>query len=251
MKGEAVTISFNYNNCFPATEVKEPRLFSENSNQKTPDYSFKEKLEIEKARLGLLFSPFSQLELLFSPQNLNFNTQKIEKDFNACLTSEQPKPNVYEPQNEFRPSSPVHHPSSLQMFESFSPSTFNRQLTRILWETGWLTPNLAAQPLFYQAFLEGKLQPKFDLQALVDQILEQVNLVKEKGKVELSLGLKPENLGEVLLTLTSHSGLISIEIRAQSETKKMMESELEELKKQLKKAKVNFDKIQIVEITSS
>ncbi|MBU0672779.1 MAG: flagellar hook-length control protein FliK, partial [Candidatus Margulisbacteria bacterium] len=115
-------------------------------------------------------------------------------------------------------------------------------------QTGWLTPNIEAQPQLYLAQLQGKLLSKLDLQSLVDEIISQVNLVKEKGKVELTVGLRPKDLGEIILTLTSRSGMISIAIQAPDGTRKALEDELAELELALKKAKVNLAEIRIVNL---
>ena len=113
-------------------------------------------------------------------------------------------------------------------------------------KTGWLVPNMEMQPLLFAAQLEGKLLSKLDLQSLVDKILSQVNLVKTKGKVELRLGLRPQNLGEILLTLTSKSGMISIQIQAPEETRKLLQAELLELELALKKSGINLAEIKII-----
>ncbi|MGB9612794.1 MAG: flagellar hook-length control protein FliK [Candidatus Margulisiibacteriota bacterium] len=244
MSGEVVTI------WVPKIESSEPRLWPDTYNQnRSVDDSFEQKLKFEQARLGLLFSPFPQLSSLFSPQNLVFN-RNPEKELNNYLTSEPAKVNNYsQPQPQSYPKTTVSQPSPPQIFESFPTKSFNHQFWQnLLYQTNWLIPNLEAQPLFYQAFLEGKLQPKLDLQFLVEQIINQVNLVKEKGRTELVLSLKPENLGEILLVLTAHSGMVSIQIQVPQETKKLLEAEIEKLKKSLRKAKVNFDKIEIEEV---
>ncbi|MEE8638471.1 MAG: flagellar hook-length control protein FliK [Candidatus Margulisiibacteriota bacterium] len=132
------------------------------------------------------------------------------------------------------------------MANYYSAKSVQPILQDLLMKTGWLVPNLEASPPFYLAGLEGKLLNKLDLQFLVDQILLQVKIVKEKGKVELTLGLRPENLGEILLTLTSKSGMVSIQIQAPEETRKLIEAELKELELALKKAKVNLAGIKIL-----
>lgn len=238
---------------FPQIDANEPRLLPDSYNRISSDRSFEEKLKLEQARLGLLFSPFSQLESIFSSlQNLNFKSESIENAFNSYLALEQPKTAMPEQQDQLRPSSFLHRPSSPQIFESVPMQSFNRQsLQQLLAQAGWLTPNLAAQPQFYNAFLEGKLQLKFDLQLLIDQIVEQVKLVKGKERTELSLTLKPEELGEILLVLTSRSGTISIQLQTSSETKKLIDSQKEELERALKKAHVNFDRIEIREVTAN
>jgi len=230
-------------------EVSEPRLAADNSNQNISDRSFEEKLKFEKARLGLLFSPFSQLGSFFSsPTDLTFSSTITEDQLNSCLVSETNHYNLPENRQNYGSSNPSAR-SQLQMFDSAPPPAFNRQmLQELLSKTNWLVPNLSALPFFYQAFLDGKLQPKLDLQFLIDQIIDQVKVVKEKGKTELILGLKPENLGEILLILSTHSGIVSIQINASPETKKLIDSQREELERALKKAKIRFDKIEVREV---
>jgi len=233
----------------PKVELNEPRLAADNHNQNSSDRSFEEKLQFEKARLGLLFSPFSQLGSFFSsPTDLAFSSTKTEDQLNSYLASEANHYNQPENQQSYG-SSNLSAYSQSQIFDSASSPAFNRQmLQELLSKTNWLVPNLEAQPFFYQAFLDGKLQPKLDLQFLIDQIIDQVKVVKDKGKTELILRLKPENLGEILLTLTAHSGMISIQINASPETRKLMESQRKELERALKKAKIRFDKIEISEV---
>jgi flagellar hook-length control protein FliK len=121
-------------------------------------------------------------------------------------------------------------------------------LQELLAKTGWLSPNLEASPLFFRAQMEGKLLSKLDLQHLVDQILAQVRLVKEKGKTELTIGLKSDDLGEIILTLTAKSGMISIQIQAPEEIRKQLEALRKELEIALKKANVNLAEIKIEKI---
>ena len=119
-------------------------------------------------------------------------------------------------------------------------------LQDLLIKTGWLTPNIAARPDMLLAQLDGKLLSKIDLQYLVDQIVNQVKMVQAKGKTELTLGLKQENLGELLLILTIRSGMISIEIQANDEVKKLIQAQLRDLEIALKKAKVRVAEIRVV-----
>ena len=115
-------------------------------------------------------------------------------------------------------------------------------------QSPFAVPNLAAQPLFSQAFEAGTLEPKLDLQALIDKILDQVNLVKSRGKTELSLNLKQEELGDIFLQLTSLSGKVSIFLSASAEAKKLIDAHKDELERALKKAHVNFGTVTIEEV---
>lgn len=118
----------------------------------------------------------------------------------------------------------------------------------ILIKTGWLVPNLASQPLLAQAQLAGKLLNRLDLQALVDEILSQLKIVQDKGQVELNLSLKPADLGEILLTLTSSAGAVTINIQAGPEAKKLLAEQRLELERALKKSQINLTAINITEI---
>jgi flagellar hook-length control protein FliK len=233
---------------FPQIDSNEPRLLTDNHNQSQSDHSFEDKLKLEQARLGLLFSPFNQLESIFSSfQSLNFNSNNSGSDLNGSLNDQASKYQLPEPTAKFGSSADAARQP--QVFDSAPSQTLARHsLQEIISRSEWFAPNLSAQPLFYQAFLEGKLQPKLDLQSLIDEIVQQVKIVKEKGKTEISLSINPEELGEILLTITSVSGMISIQIQTSKETKKLLESERAELERSLKKAKVNLGQIRIEEV---
>lgn len=234
---------------FSQIDASQSNLFQDSHAQPNADSSFEEKLKFEKSRLNLFFSPFAQLQSFFASQlNLNLKPPSESQglSFYSRLDQSESKPN--NPGATFRQTYPA-NASGPKIFDSSSFPTPNRQIVQALLEkTDWLIPNLEAQPFFNQVFMQGKLQPSFDLQSLVDQILEQISLVKSKNKTELSLALKPENMGEIILTLVSHSGTVSIQIQASSETKKLIDSRRQELEMALKKAKVNFDTIQISEV---
>ncbi|MBI5399456.1 flagellar hook-length control protein FliK [Candidatus Saganbacteria bacterium] len=213
---------------------------------------FQKYLDEEQKRLVLLFSPFNQFD--FSAW---FNYQ-ISTD---NQTGRQPKVNLFADINRPPVRTKTSEPGpTAKSITDANPANVNfsqlladnRQLTRqllqnILAQTGWLVPNLGAVPQFQSAQLQGKLLATFDLQALVDQIVSQVKMVKEKGKVELNLGLKPENLGEIFLTLSAQTGNVAIQIQASAETKKLLEQRLVDLEAALKKAHVNFTEIKIIE----
>ena len=235
---------------FPQIDSAKPRLSPDSYAQRTSDRSFEEKLRLEQARLGLFFSPLSQLEGLFSyPFSGEFKSADQASQKNIYSLLEEIKPPATGQQNQSHTSSPTPHTPSPQTFDSLPAQASGQNfLQQILARTGWLTPNLEAKPSFFQAFLEGKLQLKLDLQALIDQIVEKVKLVKSKGQAELSLTLKPEDLGEIILLITSRSGIVSIQIQASPETKKLIDSQRAELERALKKANVNFDQIQVKEV---
>jgi len=238
----------------PKVDISDPHLLTDNYsyNQNRTDYSFDEKLRQEKARLGLLFSPLIPFDSLFA-YALNQNTNHAQSGDAQDFFS-QPEKSTNKTQlsvNSFESSStPLHQ--SLQVFDSIPLKSLSSQsLQDLLTRSGWLTPNLETHPLFAQAFLDGKLQPKLDLQSLVDEIVRQSQLVKEKGKTELRLTLKPAELGDIILTLSSMSGLVSITIQASPEAKKLINDQKAELEKALKKANIHFDQIRIEEVDNN
>ena len=235
---------------FPQLEKTEPRLLTDSTNLRENDNTFDEKLRQEKARLGLLFSPFSQLSGFFAePFNLGLTVDQQSTEVRTAAAEERSgKAPAKTPNPADQPAPPAKQ-TSVQLFDSLPLANLNRQVLQdLLARTNWLVPNLQAQPLFYNASTSGRLQPSFDLQALIDQLVLQVNMVKSKGKVQFSLSMQPEELGQVVLTLTAQAGLISVDIQALSETKKLFDARRAELEKALAKANVHFDRITIREV---
>jgi len=231
-------------------QAPEASLFQDSFIQNSSDQSFQHYLEEETQRLGSLFSPWNQFD---------FGSWFTYPDFSSKSNSNTTKVNLFSDIEviPYENSQDNHQATSVQaetVINQLYGQPSNASLTNtpqvilqdLLAKSGWLTPNLEMHPLFYQAQLQGKLLSKLDLQFLVDQILTQVKIVKTKGKVELTLGLRPENLGEILLTLTSRSGMVTIQIQAPEETRKLIEAELAELEMALKKAKVNLADITVV-----
>jgi len=217
-------------------------------NQPNSDDTFEEKLK--KARLGLPYSPFAQIPNMFGymPASENYFSDKGEALDRSSRTDESAAP--YDKQTSKQVQANFNQPLRAEAIEtSLAPRQMNAASLRdMLLKTDWLVPNLEASQQFYQAFLAGKLQPNFDLQSLVDQIADQLAVVKSKGKTELSLTLKPPELGNILLTLSYHQGLVSVQIMAQAEAKRLIEDSREDLEAALKKAHINFDEIEIKEV---
>lgn len=234
-----------------APETSEPRLLTDTYKQNNFDSSFEEKLKAEKERIGLLFSPFAQLNSFFSsPLELTLLSTTAPAQENNADKVQEPSKTELSQQSAPKPSlDQASAARTMEVFGSAGSQQFNRQfLQELLTRSNLLIPNLAAQPMFSQAFEAGILQPKFDLQALIDKLLEQVNLVKDKNKTELSLNLKQEDLGDIFLQLTSVAGKVSIFMSASAETKKLIDSHKEDLERALRKANVDLDLVTIEEV---
>lgn len=231
----------------------EAGLSQGSSIQTNADDSFQKYLDDEQKRLAFMLSPFGQFDLgsWFSYPSFLSRAEACA-DVNLFSDAEPGAAERPSGANKPQPGQTAQTTTFSQPPQTASETYFanasQQTLQALLAKTGWLTPNLAASPLFYQAQLEGKLLGKLDLQSLVDQILTQVKMVKEKGKVELMVGLKPQDLGEILLKLTSRAGMVSIQIQAPEGSRKLLEAELRELEIALKKAGVDLEKIQILAI---
>ncbi len=233
-----------------ATETSDPRLLTDTYKQNNFDSSFEEKLKAEKERIGLLFSPFAQLNSFFSsPLELTLLSTTTSGPDAHAGPAREPAKNDLAQQSAHAPStSPSAGSRPAEVFEAAGTLPFNRQLVQeLLSRSNLLVPNLAAQPAFSQAFEAGQLQPKYDLQALIDKIAEQVSLARNKGKTELSLNLKQDGLGDIYLQLTSLSGKVAIFMSASAETKRLIDSRKDELTQALKKVHVEIDSVTIEE----
>ncbi len=84
-----------------------------------------------------------------------------------------------------------------------------------------------------------------DLAGVIDEIVEKARIVKEGEKTELSIALKPENLGEMLLSLTMKHGAIFISIAGDQDMKNLFEAQRAALEASLKRANINLGGLDI------
>ncbi len=227
----------------------EVSLFSDSSTQNRSDQSFQLFLEEEQKRIGLMYSPFGQFDF----SNLfGYPEQSKTESPSLSFISHDSDRKDRSSNNEISSSLNANNTSDTNPTTGQSASLLSKEMRSFIndlyLKNNWVIPNLEFYPAFFQAQIGDKLLGSFDLQALVDEITSRVSLVKDKGKVQLIVGLKPENIGEVLLTLTSKSGMISIEIQAYDKSKKLLDSNIEELKTALNKMHIKWDKITITEL---
>ena len=80
---------------------------------------------------------------------------------------------------------------------------------------------------------------------LIDQIKDKVKFLIRGGASELSVELKPENLGTIVMSVSSRKGVLSINIFADQAVKQVLEENIAELERSLKLANLNFDKLNL------
>lgn len=97
-------------------------------------------------------------------------------------------------------------------------------------------------PQFFDAIEEAKESSAtigdVDINDLVSQIKDKIKFLQDGGKIELSMTLKPDGMGSILLSVTSNKGIVSINLYADSQTKRTLDDSLPELERALKSANI-------------
>jgi len=109
---------------------------------------------------------------------------------------------------------------------------------------------LELSPDLYSALITSKNNSlslrSIDVDDLVAQIKNKIKFLLENGRTELSMELKPENLGTVLMSISSNKGIISINIFADQAAKQALEENIAELERSLKLADINVRNLNIL-----
>ncbi len=80
---------------------------------------------------------------------------------------------------------------------------------------------------------------------LIDQIKDKIKFLVRGGASELSVELKPEDLGTILMSVSSSKGVLTINLFADQAVKQVLEENIAELERSLKLANLNFDKLNL------
>jgi flagellar hook-length control protein FliK len=81
---------------------------------------------------------------------------------------------------------------------------------------------------------------------LIAQIKDKVKFLLQGGASELSVELKPDGLGTILMSVSSSKGVLSINIYADQAVKQALEEHINELERSLRSANLNFNKLNIL-----
>jgi len=84
-----------------------------------------------------------------------------------------------------------------------------------------------------------------DLSDLVSQIQDKIKMMKDNGKLELTIQLKPDDMGSVLLSVTSNKGVLSIMIYADKLARQSLDENLADLEISLKRANLNIGSLSV------
>lgn len=234
---------------FPINRI-EPQ---KNTEQKyRSDGSFNNDLEQAILKLcdGNYNSGFFPLDQLFSQIGIisdstnnaqdGTNTKEPEKEPGSKKASNDSNPqNIYSTDNTPKKQAPIQQASNNDI------KTIKQALIKFIETSNTFAYGLSSSSL---SGISIKSVSKLDMQAMIDEIVENAKIVKSKNLIELSLMLNEKSLGEISVLLTSKSGLVSIQIAASPEIKKQLEDSMAELEQALKLAEIDIDKIKINEI---
>jgi Flagellar hook-length control protein FliK len=108
---------------------------------------------------------------------------------------------------------------------------------------------LELTPEFYNAAVTAKNRSlellSVDVDDLVSQIKDKIKFLKDGGKIELSMQLKPDNMGTIQMNISSVKGEISINILAGDQAKDALTDNMRELERSLKNANLKIANINI------
>ncbi|KAF0133322.1 MAG: flagellar hook-length control protein [Candidatus Saganbacteria bacterium] len=225
-----------------ASAAESPSISRENTVQKS-DGSFDlyfeaaKKLIEEKKKISL-FASWGNSEKSFNIIPLEF-----EFDFKSNKIEENPKnkpgnQQIIDKNENDTPKQPpiANKPESLQKQKNQNASN-NLPL-----------PQAMNLPLNLNNFMQKQIT-KNDLKFIIDEIAEKASFLKTKQYSELQINILPEDLGELMLSLSLKNGQVSIQIYAASiETKKYLEDNIYELESALKSAKISLKDIKVVEV---
>jgi flagellar hook-length control protein FliK len=82
-----------------------------------------------------------------------------------------------------------------------------------------------------------------DVELLVDQIKDKMKFLKDNGTAELSVALKPDELGSILMKISANKGLLTINIFGQSQAREALQPYFKELERSLSLANLKVEKI--------
>jgi flagellar hook-length control protein FliK len=85
-----------------------------------------------------------------------------------------------------------------------------------------------------------------DVDDLLAQIKNKIKLLIENGGSRLSVELKPENLGTVLMSVSSNKGVLSINLYADQAAKQVLEENIAELKRSLEQSNLNIENLNVL-----
>ncbi len=234
--------------------TSEPDVSNDVRSSQT-DVPFDDKLKAEEGKLAkketlLKFVPWTYVQNLINSLPLKFDF-----DFSAAALESNWRNGQRAPDaNTLRTETSNSKPAFAQAENSgVGSSASPAKLSYVIDQNSFIR-NLLSHSKYAVGYLPISLNladikntdaRSIDLSLIVDELVDKIKLIKEGEKVELSLSLSPEHLGEMLLSVSMRNGLIFISITATKEAKELIEANRSVLEENLKKANINLGNLDV------
>ncbi len=207
--------------------------------------AFQEYLDKEKIKLQI-GTPWASLQqyLLASLDFSQNSTDKVKDIAQSTFTSGQNQggqSSAAQPAEKTSNQSSQAQPAASAQTQTVSPTDLKHLLAEFFPGYGAGAVNPYSQ--LFDSLMKDSSQVSLD--GVIDEIVKQVTLVKEKGKAELSIELKPENLGTLQLLVSSTDGKINVQIVASTESKQYLDDHMAELQAALQNAQINVGNLNV------
>lgn len=227
----------------PTAESEKPRARGTN---------FQEMFEKEKIRIGIP-ALLLNIQSLFNSIPTSFSDHKVGSIQNDPLQLDlKSKSSTAIYQSELKPSNSENNVQ--QASENKNGNISSQVKANELRSTNekinnTFFINLSTMQEFQDILVQAKNRiPSIEetsIEELISSIIDKAKVIKENEKIELIIKLKPEHLGEIVVSLSKDKGNISIVMFADKNTKELMEQSLGDLEKTLKSSNLNISNLQV------
>ncbi len=215
--------------------------FSKKKKEEQFDYFLEE--ELLKILANFNYSSLSWFETNNPTPSDNRNydifsaINKTEKDYNHLNSN---------PQEPFRQSTPIKNENSSKNLAGAPPNKKidSPAMSDLIQRTINII-NASAQLDKLAMTSANGIKGKINLQALVDEIIENIEIAKANGKLELKILLKPEDLGEILVKIQQDQGKINVTLWANGEALRELQDHLSELEKALSQNQISLGQLSV------
>ena len=219
------------------------------------ELSFHDKLAEEESKLEkkqnlLLSTPWAYLQSLLSSLQFSFDLKlspsPIERDMDNFN-----RKNIPSQANHDAASTPQSKTqlSDAECGRSPSPAKLSYAIDQNTFVQNLLSANKYAfgdLPVALALFNAQNMKFKsIDMALVVDELVDRIKMVKEGEKVSLSLSLKPDDLGEMLISVSMKNGSVFISIVADQKAGDIIEANRASLEESLKRANINLGSLDI------
>lgn len=241
-------LPINSTNLFPEISLFQDRYAQNNFSKKKEEQQFDYFLEEELLKILANFS-YSSLSWFETnnptpPTSDNYDVfsvvGKTEKDYNHL------NPKNQEPFSSSAPAKAENSSNTEKSLANTSPNkkVENPMLSDLIQRTANIINSSAQINKFSISGING-IKGRINLQALVDEIIENIEIAKTNGKLELKLLLKPEDLGEILVKIQQDQGKINVTLWANGEALRELQDHLSELEKALSKNQISLGDLSV------